>query len=80
VGSYRIEEVVERWGKGELSSEQAIGQSLLHVQSLTERVGLLEQRLEAWRQELFQRPPAAEKSSATKTHKKRRPPSSQRGA
>jgi hypothetical protein len=74
VGSYQIEEVVERWGKGELSSEQAIGQTLLHVQSLTERVGLLEQRLEAWRLESAQRPPI-DKSPVTRTRKKRRPPS-----
>jgi hypothetical protein len=78
VGSYKIEEVVERWGKGELSNEQAIGQGLLHVQSLTERVGLLEQRLEAWRLELSPRPPArppaAEKPRTSRTRKKRRPP------
>ncbi len=72
MGNYQINEVIERWGKGELTGEQAIGQSLLHIQDLTERMGLLEQRLEAWRNELNQRP-LPEKSPTTKTRRRRRP-------
>lgn len=74
MGNYQIEEVIQRWGKGEITGEQAIGQSLLHIQGLTERMGLLEQRLEVWRLEWSQRP-LPEKPSTTKTRKKRRPPS-----
>lgn len=72
MGNYQISEVIERWGKGELTGEQAIGQSLLHIQALTDRMGLLEQRLEAWRLELSQRP-LPEKPATTKTRRKRRP-------
>jgi hypothetical protein len=71
MGNYQIDEVIERWGKGELTSEQAIGQGLLHIQELTGRVGSLEQRFETWRLEISQRP-LPEKPPAPKKRRRRR--------
>jgi hypothetical protein len=42
---YEIEEIITRWAKSELTAEQAIGQILLHLQSLSRRMGQIEKRL-----------------------------------
>ena len=49
VSSYSLEEIIKRWGRGNLTTEQAIGQILLVLQSLSRRVGMLEQLAEAQR-------------------------------
>ncbi len=49
MGSYQLAEVIKRWEQGKLTSDQAIGQILLLIQSLSQRVGDMEQRLEAKR-------------------------------
>lgn len=49
MSSYSLEEIIKRWGRGDLTTEQAIGQILLVVQSLSRRVGKLEQLAEAQR-------------------------------
>jgi hypothetical protein len=46
MGSYTLEEVVRRWSRGKLTTEQVIGQLLLIVQSLAQRVGRLEREVE----------------------------------
>jgi hypothetical protein len=46
MGTYSLDEIMKRWRKGELTSEQAIGQILQLVQNLSRRVGSLERRLE----------------------------------
>jgi len=40
---YAIEELIRRWAMEELTADQAIGQLLLHVKELIERVSKLEQ-------------------------------------
>jgi hypothetical protein len=45
MGSYSLDELITRWKQEKLTPEQAIGQMLLVLRSLTERV--LE--LERWR-------------------------------
>lgn len=49
MSSYTLEEIIKRWGQGNLTTEQAIGQILLVVQNLSRRVGKLEQMAEAQR-------------------------------
>jgi hypothetical protein len=49
MSNYSLEEIIKRWGHGNLTTEQAIGQILLVVQSLSRRVGKLEQLAEAQR-------------------------------
>jgi len=49
MSNYTLEEIIKRWGHGNLTTEQAIGQILLVVQSLSRRVGKLEQLVEAQR-------------------------------
>jgi hypothetical protein len=45
MGNYSLEELVTRWEREKLTTEQAIGQILLILRSLTERV----RELERWR-------------------------------
>ena len=49
MSNYSLEEIIKRWGRGDLTTEQAIGQILLVVQNLSRRVGKLEQQAEAQR-------------------------------
>jgi hypothetical protein len=44
-----LDEIIKRWGREEITTEQAIGQILLLIKGLSERVGNLEQRMEARR-------------------------------
>ncbi len=44
MGAYSLESVIQKWEQGKLTTEQAIGQLLLLVQSLSARVGVLEQQ------------------------------------
>ena len=46
VGTYGLENVILAWGRGDLTSEQAIGQILLLLQELEERLRSMEHRLE----------------------------------
>lgn len=56
MGTYSLDEVMKRWRKGELTAEQAIGQILQMIQSLSQRVGKLEHRLEAQRKQSVGKP------------------------
>lgn len=49
MGSYTLEEVIMRWGRGNLTAEQAVGQMLLILQDLSRRVGQIEREHEAAR-------------------------------
>ncbi len=48
MGAYSLEVLVRKWGRGELSVEQAIGQVLLHLQELQDAVASLERRVYRW--------------------------------
>lgn len=45
MGAYSLETLVRKWGRGELTVEQMVGQILLHLQDLQEAVAGLERRL-----------------------------------
>ena len=45
MGNYNLDELITRWEQEKLTAEQAVGQILLMLQSLAERV----QELERWR-------------------------------
>jgi len=45
MSAYPLEEVIHRWDVGKLTQEQAIGQSLLLLQGLQERLEEVERRL-----------------------------------
>ncbi|MBK8906209.1 MAG: hypothetical protein IPM53_33835 [Anaerolineaceae bacterium] len=51
MGSYTLDEVVKRWTRGDLTTEQVVGQTLLIIQDIARRVGTLEKLREAERNE-----------------------------
>lgn len=42
MSAYDLQTIVKKWERAELSTEQAIGQILLLLQSISDRVGRLE--------------------------------------
>ncbi len=44
MGAYSLDKLIRKWGRGELTVEQTIGQILLHVQALQSSVASLERR------------------------------------
>jgi hypothetical protein len=46
MGTYGLQEVIRRWGRGQLTPEQAIGQILLLLAELDKRLQKLERRRE----------------------------------
>ncbi len=46
MSSYSLEEVIKRWERGKLTTEQMMGQIILLIQHLSERVGALEKAAE----------------------------------
>ncbi len=48
MGTYGLEGVIRAWERGDLTTEQAIGQILLLLREVEERVRIVEQRLERW--------------------------------
>lgn len=46
MSAYQLQVLIQKWQREELTAEQMIGQLLLHLQRLSQRVG----RLEALRQ------------------------------
>ena len=50
MSSYNLSQLIKMWTKEELSTEQAVGQIMLQMQSLSTRIGTLEKRLEQNRQ------------------------------
>ena len=49
MGSYSLDELITLWEREKLTTEQAVGQILLVLRSMSERVRELERRW--WRQE-----------------------------
>lgn len=49
MGTYGLEGVIQAWGRGDLTIEQAIGQILLLLQELEERLRSAEYRWEQQR-------------------------------
>jgi hypothetical protein len=45
MSTYQLPELLQKWSRGELSAEQAIGQLLQHVQALGQRLAAIEKRL-----------------------------------
>ena len=50
MGTYGMEGVIRAWGGGELTTEQAIGQILMLLHELEERLRSIERRLEQHRE------------------------------
>jgi hypothetical protein len=50
MGTYGLEGVIQAWARGQLTTEQAIGQILLLLQELDERIRSAERRLERYRE------------------------------
>ena len=46
MGTYGLEGVIRAWARGQLTTEQAIGQILLLLQELEERIRSVEHRIE----------------------------------
>lgn len=49
MSGYELSQMIKMWERDQLTTEQAIGQILIHLRQLSERVGLLEKRLEQGR-------------------------------
>jgi hypothetical protein len=49
MGNYTLDEVIKRWTRGDMTTEQVLGQALLIVQDIARRVGKLEKLREAER-------------------------------
>lgn len=48
MGTYGLEGVIQAWEREQLTTEQAIGQILLLLQELEERIHRIERRLERY--------------------------------
>ncbi|WP_420643813.1 hypothetical protein [Candidatus Leptofilum sp.] len=42
MGNYTLNEVIRRWTRGDMTTEQTVGQTLLILQDMARRVGVLE--------------------------------------
>lgn len=51
MSSYNLNQLIKKWTKEELTTEQAVGQILLQLQTLSTRIGTLEKRFEQNRKE-----------------------------
>jgi len=51
MGTRGLESVIQAWAREDMTIEQAIGQILLLLQELDERLGRVEQRLEQYREQ-----------------------------
>jgi hypothetical protein len=51
MGAYNLDTVLKKWERGELTAEQTIGQILLLLRAMTERIGQLETQQEANRRQ-----------------------------
>jgi hypothetical protein len=46
MSAYDMDSILNKWERGTITTEQAVGQILLLIQALSQRVGHLERRLE----------------------------------
>lgn len=51
MGNYTLNEVIKRWTRSDMTTEQVVGQTLLILQDIARRVGTLERLRESERQE-----------------------------
>ncbi len=51
MSSYNLNQIIKMWTKEELTTEQAVGQILLQMQSLSTRIGTVEKQFEQNRKE-----------------------------
>ncbi len=51
MGNYTLNEVIKRWTRGDMTTEQVVGQTLLILQDMARRVGTLEKLRESDRNE-----------------------------
>lgn len=49
MSSYELSQMIKMWERDQITTEQAIGQLLLHLRQLSERIGILEKRMEQGR-------------------------------
>lgn len=49
MGNYTLNEVIKRWTRGDMTTEQVVGQTLLILQDIAHRVGTLEKLRESER-------------------------------
>ncbi len=47
MGSYTLDEVIKRWTRADMTTEQVVGQTLLILQDIARRVGTLEKLRES---------------------------------
>ncbi len=52
MSAYDIDTVLTKWERGTMTTEQAVGQALLHMQSFSQRLGYLEKLLESRRKQI----------------------------
>lgn len=45
MSAYELETIVAKWEKGTITTEQTVGQILLHIQNLSQRIGNVEKHL-----------------------------------
>jgi hypothetical protein len=45
MSAYELETIVAKWEKGAITTEQTVGQILLHIQGLSQRIGNVEKHL-----------------------------------
>ena len=46
MSAYEIDALLNKWERGTITTEQAVGQTLLLIQGISQRVGNLERRME----------------------------------
>lgn len=61
MGSYTLDEVIKRWTRGNMTTEQVVGQTLLIMQDVARRVGTLEKM---WEEERNGRKPGKDEGAA----------------
>jgi len=52
MSAYDLQELIKKWEREKLTPEQAIGQMLLQLKEMTERVGALETSLQHLRKQI----------------------------
>ena len=69
MSTYDIETILNKWERGTITAEQAIGQVLLHMQAFSQRLGYLEKLLEFRRKQGLEMKQAEEKEERPSTIK-----------
>lgn len=51
MSAYDLQQLMQKWGREELTVEQMIGQIMQHLEKLSDRIGAVEKQQEALRQQ-----------------------------